>query len=107
MRPALSNSAQQTQQQANRRRSMGPTYRLGQRVWLSSKDLPLQVASKKLAPCFVGPFEIERIINPALLPVHPTFHVSRIKPLTESPLSPPTNDPSLARSSTVQRPTPF
>lgn len=35
-----------------------PNYQLGQRVWLSSSDLPLQVESSKLAPSYIGPFEI-------------------------------------------------
>lgn len=48
-----------------------------------------------------GPFEVDRMINaaavrlrlPASMRVHPTFHISRVKPVVESDLSPPVEDP--------------
>uniref|UniRef100_A0AAQ4PE51 Chromo domain-containing protein n=1 Tax=Gasterosteus aculeatus aculeatus TaxID=481459 RepID=A0AAQ4PE51_GASAC len=86
---------------ANRRRSTAPTYRVGQKVLLSTQYLPLRDDSKKLAQKFTGPFKILKIINPAAvrlkLPrtmrVHPTFHVSKMKPVVESPLVPATPAP--------------
>ncbi|KAF7700303.1 hypothetical protein HF521_003261, partial [Silurus meridionalis] len=80
-------------------------YRPGQRVWLSTKDLPLRVACRKLAPRFIGPFPISNVLNPAAvclcLPrvfrVHPTFHVSRLKPVQACSLVPSTRPPPPAR----------
>lgn len=65
-------------------------------VWLSTKDLPLRVESRKLAPKFIGPFEVEMVNNPVAfllkLPramrINPTFIVSKVKLAQESPLVP-------------------
>lgn len=100
-RAALLKTSQLQQQQANRRRRSAPSLRPGQKVWLSSKDLPLRVEVRKLAPRFIGPFKVLRKVNPVsyrlLLPkslrIHPTFHVSLLKPVKYSPLSPATRPP--------------
>ena len=76
---------------ADHHRQAAPVYRPGQKVWLPTKDLPLQVLSRKPAPRFVGPFPVAMVINavsvrlrlPRSLQVNPTFHVSKVKsPLT-------------------------
>uniref|UniRef100_A0A8C7WS78 Chromo domain-containing protein n=1 Tax=Oryzias sinensis TaxID=183150 RepID=A0A8C7WS78_9TELE len=90
---------------ANRRRRAAPNYQPGQKVWLSSKNIPLQVTSRKLAPRYIGPYIIDDIINPscvklrlpAALKIHPSFHVSQIKPFQESSLCPPSASPPPAR----------
>ena len=100
-RAALVRASFRSQLQANRRRLPAPQYAPGQRVWLRAKDLPLKGISPKISPRFIGPFEIEAIINPCAvrlrlppsLRIHPTFHVSQVKPVSSSPLSPPAPPP--------------
>lgn len=53
---------------------------LGQQVWLSTKDLPMQMESNKLAPKLVNSAAVQlKLIH--TMRVHLMFHVSRIKPI--------------------------
>ncbi|ROL42572.1 Retrotransposon Gag-like protein 3 [Anabarilius grahami] len=73
---------------ADLRRSQVPNYQPGQKVWLSTRDIRMRLPCRKLSPRFIGPFTIIRQINPVTyqlqLPpeyrIHPTFHVSLLKP---------------------------
>lgn len=69
---------------------------LARRCGSPTRVPPLRVESRKLASKFIGPFPTAEVINrsavrlrlPRSLRVHPTFHVSRVKPVSSSPLVP-------------------
>ena len=62
-------------------------FTVGQRVWLSTKHLPLRVASRKLAALWSGPYDVLECIGPvaykldipATWNIHNVFHVSQLK----------------------------
>ena len=86
----------QESNQVNRRRNPAPLYQPGQSVWLATRNIPLLTESCKLSRRFIGPFPFEKVINPTVvrltLPsnirIHPTFHVSQLKPVSSSTLFP-------------------
>lgn len=102
---ALEATTKRNRSSADKHRSPAPQYSPGQSVWLSSQNIPLKGETRKLSPRFLGPFTVDRIINPSAvrlkLPpsmrIHPTFHVSQIKPVNTSTLSPPAEPPPPAR----------
>ncbi|KAI2661374.1 Transposon Tf2-6 polyprotein [Labeo rohita] len=92
-RHALLQVRSPTKAQADRHQSKPPVYVIGQKVWLSSKNIPLRTIYNKLAPKFIGPFTVTKIISPVAvrlkLPpayrrIHPVFHVSKLKPVFHS-----------------------
>ncbi|KAF7204208.1 transcript variant X2, partial [Nothobranchius furzeri] len=65
-RAALDRTALRKKQLADRRRRPAPVYTPGQRVWLSSKDIPLKASSRKLSPHFIGPFKVWDVPSPTM-----------------------------------------
>ncbi len=66
---------------------------MGQEVWLSTTNLPLEEGSKALRHRFRGPFKVIELIGenavkldlPASWLMHPVFHVSLLSPVTAEP----------------------
>uniref|UniRef100_A0A4W5RHC5 Integrase catalytic domain-containing protein n=1 Tax=Hucho hucho TaxID=62062 RepID=A0A4W5RHC5_9TELE len=48
---------------ADRHRSEAPVFAPGDRVWLSTRNLPFRLPCQKLGPRFVGPFKVLRRLN--------------------------------------------
>ena len=111
-REALTRTAARNQQLAHCHCTPAPVYQVGQRVWLSSRDLALQTESNKLTPKYIGPYVISGIIHlcaiklklPPALNVHLVFRVSLLKPVSTSTLNPPAEPPPPPGSSMTTRP---
>ena len=75
-------------------RSGTPVFAPGDRVWLSTRNLPLHLPCRKLGPRFVGPFKVPRRLNEVcyrlqLTPdyrINTSFHVSLLRPVEAGPL---------------------
>jgi hypothetical protein len=67
-------------------------FKLGDKVWLSTKNLTIQGQTKKFNPKKVGPFKITKVMGPVTyqlkLPeqwrIHNTFHASLLSPYREN-----------------------
>ncbi|KAK3575593.1 hypothetical protein QTP86_031138 [Hemibagrus guttatus] len=88
----LQRSVRRQRIQADQHHRPHPAYQVGQRVWLSTRNLRLKLPCRKLSPKFIGPFEIIRQVNPVAYRLRllmsyricPTFHASLLKPAHSS-----------------------
>ncbi|KAI2661861.1 Transposon Tf2-6 polyprotein [Labeo rohita] len=82
--------------QHRRRHPPGRLFHVGDRVYLSTRNINLKMDSKKLTARFIGPYKITHRLNPVTfrlqlppsLRIHPVFHQSQLKHVFFSPLSP-------------------
>ena len=74
------------------RRRRAVSYKKGEWVLLSTKNLKVKGTPQKFQRRFIGPFKIEETIGsnayrlalPSVWKMHPTFHVSLLKRWNES-----------------------
>ncbi|KAH0607596.1 uncharacterized protein H6S33_002630 [Morchella sextelata] len=82
------------EESANIRRTPAPHYRVGDKVFLSTRYILTKRPSKKLDWKRIGPYAIKRIVNPYAyelelphsMKVHPVFHVSLLSSAANDPL---------------------
>ena len=77
--------------QADKHRTEAPHYKVSDKVWLSTTNLHLTRASKKLSERWVGPYVITKLVGnnavelklPRSMKIHPVVNISRVKPYKE------------------------
>lgn len=74
-----------------------PCYYPGQKVWLSTKHIPLKSEPKKLIPSYISLFEFKSLVHlvsvqlklPCNMKLHNMFYVSQVKSTFSRSLCPP------------------
>lgn len=83
--------------QIDKHRMPTPTYKIGDKVWLSSRHIKTTRSTKKLDHRYFGPFEISEKISPHAyclglpksMPIHSVFHVQLLFPYVQNQQSSP------------------
>ena len=87
--------------QVDKKCSEALAYAIRDLVWLSTDNLHLSYASKKLSECWLSPYKITKTVSPnaveLLLPksmhIHPVINISWVKPYKECLPGQTTNQP--------------
>jgi len=107
LRANLSLARQRHTDAADVHRRPSPAYRVGDDVFLNTKNMRTRRPCKKLDDKWIGPYKIAAIINPrayrlelpANIHIHPVFHVNLLRPAGSDPLP--------GQQSIAQRPGPI
>ena len=91
---ALESAAQDMAQYYDQHRSPAPSYSVGDKVWLSLKNIITDQPAAKLADEWLGPYLITLVILrsaiwlqlPKSMKIHPVFNVSKVHPYKPDPI---------------------
>jgi hypothetical protein len=92
---ALTKAKDNMAQYYNCRQTPTPRYNIGNCIFVDASDLRISRPSQKPAHCFLGPYEIVKVIGPhayklklphTLNHVHPVFNVVKLKVAPEDPI---------------------
>jgi hypothetical protein len=89
----LTKAQQRMKHHADSKRSSGPAFTVGDKVWLSTEFLAVPRPAAKLAAQRIGPFPITKCVGPVTyelalpktMTIHPVFHVSSLEPFHPNP----------------------
>ena len=107
----IEKSKEHIKHQADKHRSKAPDYEIGDKVWLSTENLKLTQASKKLTERWLGPYDITKRIGdntlelrlPRSMKIHLVVNISRVKPYKEHLEANLRSNPDLCKSQRIER----
>ena len=77
--------------QVDKHRSIAPKYQITDKVWLSTGNLKVTHASKKLTEQWLGPYDVTKLVGdnavrlhlPKTMRIHLVVNISRVRPYKE------------------------